>query len=136
MNAVEKGSNPWGCTDFLNNKKNNILNTGVNTYELMNEHAVHTKSVLIDKHLSIVGSYNLDMRSTYLDTELMLVIDSEYLNLHIREMVEEYKKKSVETLPDGTKTQGTGYVKKEMDGVKKVVYQVLRIIIRPFRHML
>ena len=135
LNAVEKGSNPWGCTDFLNNKKN-ILNTGANTYELLNEYAVHTKAVLVDENLSIVGSYNLDMRSTYLDTELMLVIDSEYLNSHIREMVEEYKKKSVETLCGGSKTQGTDYVKQEMDGVKKVVYQVLRIIIRPFRHML
>ena len=26
--------------------------------------------------MAVVGSYNLDMRSTYLDTELMLVIDS------------------------------------------------------------
>ena len=32
-----------------------------------------------------MGSYNLDMRSTYLDTELMLVIDSEKLNQQISE---------------------------------------------------
>ena len=30
----------------------------------------------IDDRLAIVGSFNMDMRSTYLDTELMLVIDS------------------------------------------------------------
>ena len=27
LNAVEKGSNPWGCTDYLNQKKK-ILETG------------------------------------------------------------------------------------------------------------
>ena len=36
LNAVEKGSNPWGCTDYLNQKKK-ILNTGADVYELMNE---------------------------------------------------------------------------------------------------
>ena len=75
LNAVEEGSNPWGCTDYLNQKKK-ILNTGADVYELMNEVPVHTKAVLLDDRLSVVGSYNLDMRSTYLDTELMLVIDS------------------------------------------------------------
>lgn len=79
LNAVEKGSNPWGCTDYLNQKKK-ILNTGADVYELMNEVPVHTKAVLLDDRLSVVGSYNLDMRSTYLDTELMLVIDSKELN--------------------------------------------------------
>ncbi len=83
LNAVEKGSNPWGCTDYLNQKKK-ILKTGADVYELMNDYPVHTKAVLIDDHLSVVGSYNLDMRSTYLDTELMLVIDSKELNQQIR----------------------------------------------------
>lgn len=83
LNAVEKGSNPWGCTDYLNQKKK-ILNTGADVYELMNEVPVHTKAVLLDDRLSVVGSYNLDMRSTYLDTELMLVIDSKELNQQIQ----------------------------------------------------
>ena len=30
--------------------------------------------------MSIVGSYNLDMRSTYQDTELMLAVDCLQLN--------------------------------------------------------
>ena len=32
LNAVEKGSNPWGCTDYLNQKKK-ILETGADVYE-------------------------------------------------------------------------------------------------------
>lgn len=32
LNAVEKGSNPWGCTDYLNQKKK-ILETGGDVYE-------------------------------------------------------------------------------------------------------
>ncbi len=135
LNAVERGSNPWGCTDYLNNK-DKILNAGADVYEVMNEYAVHTKTVLIDDHLSVVGSYNFDMRSTYLDTELMLVIDSQYLNAHISEMIDGYKEKSVELLSDGTRTQGVYYEQRELGKRKGMVYQVLRVIIRPFRHML
>lgn len=135
LNAVARGSNPWGCTDYLNNKEK-ILDTGVDVYELMNEHAVHTKTVLIDDNISVVGSYNLDMRSTYLDTELMLVIDSKELNTHIREMTEEYKEKSIEVLSDGTETKGRLYYEAELPNKKKMFYRILRVVIRPFRHLL
>lgn len=135
LNAVERGSNPWGCTDYLNNKEK-ILDTGTDIYELMNEYAVHTKTVLIDNNLSIVGSFNLDMRSTYLDTELMLVVDSEPLNAYIRQQFEQYKEKSVEVLSDGTETVGSMYQEKEMTARKKVMYSILRVIIRPFRYLL
>lgn len=135
LNAVEKGSNPWGCTDYLNNK-GKILGTGCSVYELMNEAAVHTKTIVVDDRMSIVGSYNWDMRSTYLDTELMLVIDSEKLNQHLREMNAEYMEKSREVLPDGTETEEAKFQEVEMTTAKKGIYQVLRVIIRPFRHLL
>ena len=135
LNAVEKGSNPWGCTDYLNQKEN-ILKTGATVYELMNAHAVHTKTVLVDDNISIVGSYNLDMRSTYLDTELMLVIDSERLNEEIRDTENVYMEKSKEVKADGTETEGRLYKKKVLTPEKKRFYAFLKIIIRPFRHLL
>ena len=135
INAVEKGSNPWGCTDYLNQKRR-IQKTGATVYELMNEHAVHTKAVLIDKRLSVVGSYNLDMRSTYLDTELMLVIDSQELNQQIRETEKVYQEKSKEVLPDGQEKEGTQYQKKTLNWQKKLFYGVLRVAIWPIRQLL
>ena len=135
LNAVEKGSNPWGCTDYLNQKKK-ILKTGADVYELMNEHAVHTKAVLIDDRLSVVGSYNLDMRSTYLDTELMLVIDSQELNDQIQETENIYMEKSKEVLASGQETDGAQYESKVLNWQKKLFYGVLRIIIRPLRQLL
>ena len=135
LNAVEKGSNPWGCTDYLN-QKTKILKTGADVYELMNDYPVHTKAVLIDDHLSVVGSYNLDMRSTYLDTELMLVIDSKELNQQIRATEDDYMEKSKEVLADGQETEGAKYEKKLLTWQKKLFYGVLRIIIRPLRQLL
>lgn len=135
LNAVEKGSNPWGCTDYLNQKKK-ILETGADVYEVMNDYPVHTKAVLIDDRISVVGSYNLDMRSTYLDTELMLVIDSKELNQQIRDTETIYMEKSKEVLSNGQETEGKGYEKKELNWQKKLFYGVLRVIIRPLRQLL
>lgn len=135
LNAVEKGSNPWGCTDYLNQKKK-ILNTGADVYELMNEVPVHTKAVLLDDRLSVVGSYNLDMRSTYLDTELMLVIDNKELNQQIQSTEGIYIEKSKEVLSNGQETEGVQYETKVLNWQKKLFYGVLRIIIRPLRQLL
>ena len=83
-NDVSSGANPWGCTDYLNQKEK-IWATGVQVYEFMGKHSSHTKAVLIDERMSLVGSYNMDMRSTYQDTELMLAVDSVALNEQIRQ---------------------------------------------------
>ncbi len=135
LNAVEKGSNPWGCTDYLNQKRK-ILKTGADVYEVMNDYAVHTKAVLVDDRISVVGSYNLDMRSTYLDTELMLVIDSKELNSQIRKTENVYMEKSKQVRSDGQETEGPLYKEKTLTWQKKVFYGVLRVVIRPLRQLL
>ena len=44
--------------------------------EQQTDYSMHTKSVLIDDELSIFGSFNVDPRSAYIDTELMLAVYS------------------------------------------------------------
>lgn len=135
LNAVESGLNPWGCSDYLNNRQR-ILNTGSTIHEVISPLSIHTKTVLVDDHLSMVGSFNFDMRSNYLDTELMLVVDSEELNAELRAMTDEYKQHSLSLSPDGTETAGDLYESENIPFVKKLLYGVLRIVILPFRHLL
>ena len=92
--------------------------------------------MLVDDNLSIIGSYNLDMRSTYLDTELMLVVDSRELNARIREQLEHYKEESIEVLSDGTETVNPLYREQKLNVMKKISYGALRILTIPFRHLL
>ena len=133
-NDVAKGANPWGCTDYLNEKEK-IWRTGVKVYEYMAPHSCHTKAVLIDDRMSIVGSYNLDMRSTYLDTELMLAVDSTELNAIIRKEAEHDKTFS-KTMANGKYTYGENYKTKELSTGKKLFYAALRQIIKPLRRFL
>lgn len=46
-------------------------------YEYAGEGSVHTKSFIVGNSISIIGSFNLDPRSLYLDTETMYVIKSQ-----------------------------------------------------------
>lgn len=134
-NAVESGANPWGCTDYLNERKH-ILETGAGVYACMAGQSLHTKTVLIDDKTSIVGSYNLDLRSTYLDTELMLLVKSKELNRQLREQAVTYQEKSIYEKAGEPSQTGSLYEKKEMSGSQKIIYSILRILIRPIREVL
>ena len=78
-NSVANNGNPFGAADYAKNR-NRILETGINIWEYEGGYSYHGKSILIDDDLSVIGSFNMDMRSTYLDTELMLVIRSKEIN--------------------------------------------------------
>lgn len=134
-NDVASGANPWGCTDYLNQRRR-IRNTGVQVYEYMDIYSSHTKTVLIDDSISIIGSYNLDMRSTYQDTELMLVVDSEELNLTLRTRAERDKTYSKTADANGSYTFGENYTPGKESPVKNLFYSILRILIIPFRRFL
>lgn len=134
-NSVETGANPCGCADYLN-QSGNIRKTGSEIYEFVGKNSSHTKTVLIDDHLSVIGSFNFDMRSTYLDTEMMLVIESLELNASLREKNQEYMDQSRCIHADGTITMGVQYEEPQMGFLKQLMYGVLRVIIMPFRHLL
>ncbi|WP_127558785.1 cardiolipin synthase [Saccharospirillum alexandrii] len=55
---------------------------------------LHTKSVIIDDHLVLVGSVNLDMRSLWLNFEATLVVDDPAFCNAMVAVVAEYKKNS------------------------------------------
>lgn len=55
---------------------------------------LHTKSVIIDDHLVLVGSVNLDMRSLWLNFEATLVVDDPAFCNAMVALVADYKKNS------------------------------------------
>ena len=134
-NAPQRGANPWGCADYLNQKKA-ILETGVWVCEWSGEDSMHTKSILIDDRLSLIGSFNWDMRSAYLDTELMLLVDCPALNAALREQTEEMMRQSRLVSPDGTEIAGAAYIAPERSPLKAALQSVIRSLIRPFRFVL
>lgn len=134
-NTPETGANPFGCAD-LDNQRRNIRKTGATLLEYAGNHSIHAKAVLIDENISIIGSFNLDMRSAYIDTETMLVIDCPALNAQLRGQMEDMAGQSLRTESDGTEEAGDRYEEGDMGFWRTVGHGLLRLVEWPFRHLL
>nr|WP_241971802.1 cardiolipin synthase [Candidatus Pantoea edessiphila] len=60
----------WASRAFFSE----LLEAGVNIYQFEGG-LLHTKSVLVDKQLTLLGTFNLDMRSIWLNFEITLIVD-------------------------------------------------------------
>ena len=91
--------------------------------------------LLIDDSISIVGSFNLDMRSTYLNTETMLVIDCPELNTRLKKSF--YDATEVCKFVDSSNVfYGKNYAERDIPLLKRAFLTMFRIIIMPFRYLL
>lgn len=88
INAVENGANLVGSGDYLYHR-GDVRGTGAIVLEYAGGKSYHGKAVAIDDALSVIGSFNLDLRSTYVDTELMLVIRSPEINAELRSYMDD-----------------------------------------------
>lgn len=138
-NAVETGANVFGSAHYLEHKQH-ILDCGTDIYEYAGENSSHMKSILVDDRISVVGSFNFDMRSCYLDSELMLVVDSVELNKQLRGTAEEMMSLSRLVRCDGEQAglaePGEDYEEPCYPWGKRFLYALLSKIIIPLRHLL
>lgn len=135
INSMGVGDNFMASSDYYRNKAR-VLDTGAQVWEWYGDYSSHGKSLLIDQDLAAVGSYNLDMRSTYVDTEVMFVIHGEEFNAVLEHYLAEMEEDSL--LVSGLET----YVEKE--GVtpwdngdwKHALYPITSLLVQPFRCLL
>ncbi len=75
----------WASRAFFSE----LLEAGVKIYQFT-DGLLHTKSVLVDGQLSLIGSVNLDMRSLWLNFEITLVIDDDNFGKDLACVQEDY----------------------------------------------
>lgn len=128
-NSVANNGNPFGAGDYRANFAK-IHATGIGLLEYEGGVSYHGKSIVMDDDLSLVGSFNMDMRSVYLDTELMLVIDSKEVNAQLRGLLARYEDECAIVQEDGTKVFPAGVTPQEVSSKKefnmKVLYNLLK----------
>lgn len=96
LNSIASGDNICASADYQKNRSK-ILGTGVSLYEYMGRHSTHGKSLIIDDDIAVVGSYNFDCRSTYVDTETMLVVQGKEITKQLEEDFSRLKKRIFES---------------------------------------
>ncbi|MDD3337286.1 MAG: phospholipase D-like domain-containing protein [Lachnospiraceae bacterium] len=135
INAPENGANPFGCADYIREKQK-VHDTGFTVYEYQGDASYHIKTCLMDERISIVGSFNMDMRSAYLDTELMLVVDSRELNQDLESYMlnsEKYCKKAVSMTEYD---YGELVVDKTMTPQQELSFKGINFLTKWFRYLL
>lgn len=138
-NSVKSGANPWGCADYLN-ERTAILKTGAAITEIGGSLSAHVKTMLAGDNMCFIGSFNLDMRSVYLNTETMLAIDCEEMCVSLRNQAATQAEsgKTTRRTAEGEYvfSYGEDYVFEDAPLLKRVAYAALRIVLPPFRHLL
>lgn len=129
-NSLGSSPNPVACTAYYSDRKA-ILETGVQLWEYQGEHSIHAKTYLIDHRMAIVGSFNLDPRSAYIDTEMLLAIDSVEFTQHLQQVQEEYRQQSLAA----SDTDAPTSEKRSVPLFKKVMIYILLLPVLLLKHL-
>ena len=123
LNSIASGDNICASADYQKNRSK-ILDTGVSLYEYMGRHSTHGKSLIIDDDIAVVGSYNFDCRSTYVEITKQLEEDFSRL-----------KRGSLKVNKDGSYQNDKNVAERTMDSKKQGMIKILSYIIQAFRYL-
>lgn len=132
INSVANGDNICASSDYLYHKKE-ILETGVELYEYDGGNSSHGKSIVIDGEISIIGSYNMDLRSTYMDTELMVAVKSPALTEELSGYMSALLSDSRHVLTVDTYEDPEGHEPQTLPEWKKIMMYLFGFIEQAFR---
>lgn len=135
INSVENGDNFFASSDYIR-RKEWMAGMGIPIYEYDGGMSYHGKSLVIDETLSLIGSYNLDLRSTYMNTELMLAVESPGLASELTKHMEEFHKDCRRLLPGGSYEIPEHIIAADVPGWKKAAWAIVGFIMEPFRFLL
>ena len=109
------------------NEKPKIESLGVELYEYTGPGYLHAKSAVFDDSLALVGSYNMDPRSAYINTELVFVIEDKSVAKELKKLILEDMENCVNT---NTATENTfgGYYDCEKSRIDIMTYVIFKFL--------
>ena len=134
-NSVANNGNPFGAMEYWTHKKS-ILETGVQVLEYDSGVSYHGKCAVAGDRLTLIGSCNYDMRSAYIDTELMLAIDSPEVAGAMREEMARYEDECLIVKDKDTSVAPEGRIPREIPPQKYVLMALMRVLIGWSRFLL
>ena len=134
-NSLASTPNLPAYSGYLNHRRE-IIDHGINIYELQSHDSIHTKSFVIDDDLILIGSFNMDPRSSYLSTESMVVIHSHELVEDFKDVAKEYVDKSLLVGSDYHYITKEGVKEEKVSFIKKFLITSLSYLTRFFEFLL
>ena len=70
--------------------RGSLARAGIDFHEYKGPDCLHGKVIIVDGHLAMVGSYNIDPRSEYLNTEVMAIADDAELAHDLQRRIDKH----------------------------------------------
>lgn len=121
-NSVNSSPNYFALAGYLKYRPL-IATQSKSLFEYEGEGSIHAKTYIFDRKISMVGSFNLDARSSFLSTESMVVIDSKEV---ANQLALNMKKLALSESSE----------KKQPSWSKLALIALLRLLIYPFDFLL
>lgn len=133
-NSIASSPNYPAFSNYASQRQK-FVDTGISVYEYQSSNSIHGKSMIVDNHLSVVGSYNMDDRSIYIDTETMLVVDSVEFADVLTGAIGQYKNQSLLVNKNNEYEPNENLQSAPIPFSKKVLMFVVSLFSRPFRFL-
>ncbi|QQO10855.1 phospholipase D-like domain-containing protein [Breznakiella homolactica] len=134
-NSMASSPNFPAFSNYSSQRKK-FVGTGVSIYEYQDIHSIHGKSFIFDERLSAVGSYNLDDRSFYIDTETMLVIDSPEFASILSGAMDSYRGSSLKVGQDNNYEPNPAVAPVPVSRMKKFIMGTASVVSRLFQFLI
>lgn len=115
---------------------NGMVKKGMNIWEYQGEDSIHAKTFIFDDRLSAVGAFNVDSRSTFLNTESMVVIDSVEFTEKLEKEMNQYFSKSLKVAKNESYIEDPNLKPGKVSWVKSFSIKGLSYITGLFQHLL
>lgn len=113
-----------------------MVDSGANVFEYQGPGSTHGKSGIFDEQISVVGTFNIDPRSSYINTESMIIVDSTEFAEDLKEGISVNFDTSLQVDTDYTYIEHADAEVSELSLFRKVIIRVLSIIIPFFEKLL
>jgi putative cardiolipin synthase len=136
-NSRSANHNP-GAQSGTENHRQSFVEAGYSLYEYQPpESSLHTKTLIVDEEIVAVGAYNFDARSSYLNTDNMVVLESPGLANEIAEKVERsYMPRSPRIDEDGNEIDDGEVLIRDEPMWKRIWVPMLRPLTRIFESLM
>lgn len=135
-NSLASSPNFPAFSNYITQRQK-FVDTGVTIHEYQaDDHSIHSKSYLFDDNISVVGSYNLDDRSMFIDTETMLMINSKEFNKILSNTIDEKMDMSLIVSEDNKYIDNPNLPPAEITTGKRLIMWLASIISRLFQFII
>lgn len=134
-NSYHSSPNLVAISAYSNHRKK-ILENNATIYEYQGKNSIHSKTYIFDDHISVVGSFNLDARSSYINCETMIVIDSKEFTDKLKKNVQIDLDKSLKVGMDYSYLQDENIDKGNVSKIRKIGISIISKITPILEHLL